>query len=148
MRNVLSLFVTVLIAGAITLAASCGSAEKPTAENPIPGKAIKAGPAGNNLTATLSNTEGVLKKGQQEFYLAFTDTSGKPVDVGSVALNYRMGAMGSMAEMNNGATFTTSGTPGVYKGKVNIEMAGEWQAQITYEGPVGKGSFSIPVSAK
>ncbi len=148
MRNVLSLFVTVLIAGAIIFAASCGPAEKPTAENPIPGKVIKAGPAGNNLTATLSNTEGALKKGQQEFYLAFTDSSGKPVDVGSVALNYRMAAMGSMAEMNNGATFTTSGTPGVYKGKVNIEMAGEWQAQITYEGPTGKGAFSIPVSAK
>lgn len=148
MKNISSLLVAFLFASAMVFAVSCGSAVKPTAENPIPGKVIKAGPAGNNLTATLSSTEGVLKKGQQEFYLAFTDSSGKPVDVGSVALNYRMAAMGSMAEMNNGATFTTSGTPGVYKGKVNIEMAGDWQAQITYEGPAGKGSFSIPVSAK
>jgi len=147
-KNILSLLAIVSIAGSLIFAAACGSAEKPTAENPIPGKVIKAGPAGNNLTATLSNTDGALKRGQQEFFLAFTDSSGKPVDVGSVALNYRMAAMGSMAEMNNGATFTTSGTPGVYKGKVNIEMAGEWQAQITYEGPAGKGSFSIPVSAK
>jgi hypothetical protein len=36
----------------------------------------------------------------------------------------------------------------VYSGKVEIEMAGEWQAQITYEGPAGKGSFSLPMVAK
>ena len=146
---------TVLFIGSITLfalivfAAACGSeTPKPTAENPIPGKAIKSGPAGNNLTATISNSDGTLKKGSQEFMLTFTDASGKPVDVGSVALNYRMAAMGSMAEMNNGSAFTTTGTPGVYKGKVDIEMAGEWQAQITYEGPAGKGAFSLPVRAK
>ena len=145
---------TVLFFGSITLfalvifGAACGSELKPTADNPIPGKVVKSGPAGNNLTATLSNTDGTLKKGSQEFMLTFTNASGKPVDVGSVALNYRMPAMGSMAEMNNGSTFTTTGTPGVYKGKVDIEMAGEWQAQITYEGPAGKGSFSLPVNAK
>ncbi|MEO7660116.1 MAG: FixH family protein, partial [Pyrinomonadaceae bacterium] len=105
------------------------------------------GPAGNNLTATLSSPTG-LKKGSQEFTLTFTDPAGKPIDVGSVALNYRMAAMGSMSEMNNGAKFTTTSTPGVYTGKVDIEMAGEWQAQITYEGPAGKGSFSLPVVAK
>ncbi len=145
---------TVLFIGSITLfslvvfIAACGSELKPTADNPIPGKVIKSGPAGNNLTATISNADGTLKKGSQEFMLTFTDASGKSVDVGSVALNYRMAAMGSMAEMNNGATFTTTGTPGVYKGKVDIEMAGEWQAQITYEGPAGKGAFSLPVNAK
>lgn len=146
---------TVLLIGSITLitlivfAAACGSeTPKPTADNPIPGKAIKSGPVGNNLTATISNADGTLKKGSQEFMLTFTDASGKAVDVGSVALNYRMAAMGSMAEMNNEATFTTTGTPGVYKGKVDIEMAGEWQGQITYEGPAGKGSFSLPVNAK
>lgn len=145
---------TVLFIGLIALfslivfIAACGSEPKPTAENPIPGKVIKSGPAGNNLTATISNADGTLKKGSQEFVLTFTDASGKPVDVGSVALNYRMAAMGSMAEMNKGATFTTTGTPGVYKGKVNIEMAGDLQAQITYEGPAGKGAFALPVSAQ
>ncbi|HEV8591111.1 MAG TPA: FixH family protein [Pyrinomonadaceae bacterium] len=145
---------TILFIGSLTLfsvivfIAACGSGQKPTAENPIQGKVIKSGPAGNNLTATISNAYGSLRKGQQEFMLVFTDASGKAVDVGSVALNNHMASMGSMAEMNNAATFTTTGTPGVYKGKANIEMAGEWQAQITYEGPAGKGSFSLPVTAK
>ena len=50
--------------------------------------------------------------------------------------------------MNDAATLTTTGTPGVYKGKIEIEMAGEWQAQITYEGPAGKGSFALSIVAK
>jgi hypothetical protein len=146
---------TVLIIGAITLftlaaiAAGCGSASNTGGTTaPAAGKTIVSGPAGNNLTATLSNADGVLKKGKQEFNLTFTDASGKAVDVGSAALNFRMPAMGGMSEMNSGATFTTTGTPGSYKGKAEIDMAGEWQAQVTYEGPAGKGAFSLTVAAK
>ncbi|HMU33599.1 MAG TPA: FixH family protein [Pyrinomonadaceae bacterium] len=112
------------------------------------GKAVKNGPAGNNLTATLSSSDGVLRNGKQNFTLTFADQSGKPVDVGSVALNFFMPAMGSMAAMNNPASFTTTDTPGVYAGKVDLEMAGEWQAQITYDGPVGKGKATITITAQ
>lgn len=132
----------------IVFAASCGSGPQPTAENPILGKVIKSGPAGNNLTVTLSSDSGTLKSGEQEIYLAFTDASGKPIDVGSVSFNNRMPAMGSMAEMNNAATLTTTGTPGVYRGKINVEMAGEWQSQIAYEGPAGKGKAALSVTAR
>lgn len=112
------------------------------------GKTIKAGPAGNNLTATLASADGVLRNGKQNFTLTFADQSGKPVDVGSVALNFFMPAMGSMAAMNNPASFTTTDTPGVYAGKVDLEMAGEWQAQITYDGPAGKGKAVITTTAQ
>ena len=157
------LFITVLsLAGIMALSAACGSgsdtatnagSNKPSdtgtsTSTVATGKSFATGPAGNNLTATLSSDSGTLKKGKQEFTLTFSDASGKPVDVGSVALNYRMPAMGSMAEMNNGSTFKTTSTPGVYAGSVDIEMAGEWQAQITYEGSAGKGSFSLSVVAK
>lgn len=144
---------TILFVGFISLVGvgvfvtACGSSNS-TTTTPAAGKTITSGPAGNNLTATVSNAEGVLRKGKQEFTLTFADTSGKPVDVGSVAFNNHMAAMGSMGAMNNAATLTTTGTPGVYSGKVEIEMAGGWQAQITYEGPAGKGSFSLPINAK
>jgi len=124
--------------------AACGAGSNDAA----PGKTIKSGPAGNNLTATISNADGVLRKGQQEFTLTFTDAAGKPVDVGAVGLNNNMPAMGSMPVMNNAATFTTTNTPGVYRGKINVEMAGDWQAQITYEGAAGKGKFTLPVTVK
>jgi hypothetical protein len=134
-----------LISVFAVFAAACGSGSTSTAN---PGKAIKSGPAGNNLTATLSNSDGVLRKGKQDFTLTFADASGKPVDVGAVSLNFFMPAMGSMAAMNNPATFTTTNTPGVYAGKADIEMGGEWQAQITYDGPAGKGKVSIAVTAQ
>jgi hypothetical protein len=126
------------------VAAACGS----NSNDAAPGKTIKSGPAGNNLTATISNADGVLRKNQQEFTLTFTDASGKPVDVGAVAYTNHMPSMGSMPVMNNAATFTTTNTPGIYRGKINIEMAGEWQAQITYEGAAGRGSFTLPVTVQ
>ncbi|HEX2639053.1 MAG TPA: FixH family protein [Pyrinomonadaceae bacterium] len=139
------IIVFVLIAAFAVFAAACGSASTTTAND---GKTIKGGPAGNNLTATLSNADGVLRKGKQDFTLTFTDASGKPVDVGAVSLNFFMPAMGTMAAMNNPATFTTTGTPGVYAGKTDLEMGGEWQAQITYDGPAGKGKANLPIVAQ
>ncbi len=135
--------IALLMIAALTIfALACGAGGNSA------GKQIKNGPAGNNLTASLSSSDGTLRKGKQDFTLTFTDTSGKPVDVGSAALNFFMPAMGSMSAMNTPATFTTTGTPGVYAGKVNLEMAGEWQAQITYEGPAGKGKVTLPITAQ
>lgn len=135
--------------GLIVLVAACSSSgTQPTAENPVQGKVIKSASVGNNLTVTLSNDTGKLKNGEQELMLAFTDASGKAVDVGAASLNFYMPGMGSMAPMNDAATLTTTATPGVYRGKVKIEMPGEWQAQVAYEGAAGKGKTSFPVTAQ
>jgi YtkA-like len=108
---------------------------------------IKSAPVGN-LTVTLANSDGVLRHGAQEFTLTFKDAAGKPVAIGAAALTFHMPGMGTMAAMNNAATLTTTPTPGVYHGKANIEMAGEWQAQVAYEGPAGRGQGSFPVTAQ
>ena len=134
-------FVLSLIALALIIAA-CGSKTADT------GKVIKTAPAGNNLTVALATSDGVLKHGNSEFMLTFSDSSGKPVDVGAVALTFHMPQMGTMAEMNDTATFTTTETPGVYRGKANIEVAGEWQVRITYDGPKGRGQATFPVTAQ
>lgn len=102
----------------------------------------------NNLTATLSNATGQLKQGEQDVMLAFKESSGKPVDVGAVSLNFHMPAMGGMSAMNEAATLTTTSTPGVYNGKVNIAMAGEWQGQLAFEGPAGKGKATFSATAR
>ena len=76
------------------------------------------------------------------------DSSGKAVDVGSASLNFYMPAMGTMPAMNNAATLKTTSTPGVYKAKAKVDMPGEWQAQVAYEGPAGRGAGSFPVTAQ
>jgi len=133
----------IFIALFAVFAAACGSGAGTTGA----GKTIKSGPVGS-LNVSLANSDGVLKKGKQDLTVTFADTSGKPVDVGSASVNFFMPAMGSMSAMNNPATLTTTGTPGIYKANVDIEMVGEWQAQITFDGPAGKGKGSIAVTAQ
>ena len=116
-------------------------------DNSATGKVVKTATV-NNLTVTLSTDDGVIKRGDEEFILSFADASGKAVDAGAVSLNFFMPAMGSMSAMNDPATLTTTGTPGVYRGKAKIEMAGEWQVQIAFEGAAGKGKTSFPVTAQ
>ena len=147
MKKIIIFVGLALFFGLVVLLAACTSGTTPTAENPIQGKVIKSGPI-DKLTVTLSSDTGKLKNGAQEIMLAFTDASGKPIDVGAASLNFSMPAMGSMAAMNDAATLTTTGTPGVYRGNVKIGMPGEWQAQISYEGTAGKGKTSIPVTAQ
>ena len=124
-----------------TLIAACGAKSDP-------GTVIKTASVGNDLTVAIATTDGVLKHGNSEFTLTFSEPSGKPVDVGAVALTFHMPQMGSMAEMNNAATFTTTETPGVYRGKANIEVGGEWQVKVNYEGPKGSGKASFPIIAQ
>jgi hypothetical protein len=130
---------------AVLLAAACGPSGSGSAADT--GKEIKSGKVGN-LTVSLSNAEGVLKQGDEEFFVTFKDASGKPVDVGAASLNFYMPAMGTMPVMNDPATLTTTNTPGVYGAKAKIEMAGEWQAQVAYEGPAGNAKGSFPVTAQ
>lgn len=130
----------------LVIVAACGS--KTGSNGSVPtGRVIRAVPVGN-LTATLSNDTGGLKRGNQELTISFTDASGKLVDVGAMSLNFHMDQMGTMAAMNDSVTFTTTNTPGVCRGKVNIESGGEWQAQLAYEGPAGKGKTTFSVTAQ
>lgn len=135
-----------LVIGLLTVAiliAACGAKDSGQT-----GKTIKSAPAGNNLTVSLATADGVLKHGSTEFTVTFADASGKPVDVGAVALTFHMPQMGTMAEMNDAATFTTTEAPGVYRGKADIQMRGEWQVRITYEGSMGQGQATFPVTAQ
>lgn len=136
------LMIVFSLAALALLAIACGS------KDAAGGKVIKSASAGNNLTVSLATSDGVLKHGNTEFTLTFTDSSGKPVDVGAASLTFHMPQMGTMAEMNAAATFTTTETPGVYSGRANIEVSGEWQVKITYDGPAGRGQASFPVTAQ
>src|SRR5262245_10346092 len=117
--------------------------------NPATGeeKTIKSTKSGD-ITVTLSSTSSEVKRGDNELFISFTDSAGNPIDVGSASLNFHMAAMGSMAEMNSGAQLTTTETPGKYRGRVNIEMSGTWEAQVAYQGSHGTGQAEMTVTAK
>lgn len=136
-------FTLILVAFSVFLAA-CNSGGDSTAAS---GKVVKETTA-NNLKIALLTPDGVIRDGKNEFTITFTDASGNPVEMDAVAVNFHMPAMGTMPVMNDAATITTSGKPGVYKGTVNLQMAGEWQTQVTYEGTAGKGKAILPIVAQ
>lgn len=140
-------FLAVLIAALVIPIIAVACSKSGSNSSAPGGKVIKAATV-ENLTATLSSDTGQLKQGDQEITLAFTDSAGKPVDVGAVSLNFHMPAMGGMAAMHDAVSLTTTDTPGIYRGKVNISMAGEWQGQLAYEGPAGKGKTTFSVTAR
>lgn len=135
-------YVASILMFALTLVAACSKSDSPGGEKTI--KSAKAG----EMTAMLSSATGTLKKGDNDLMLTFTDATGQPVDVGAASLNIHMAAMGTMAEMNNKATLTTTETPGKYRAQVNLEMGGTWEAQIKYQGTHGTGQASMTVQAK
>ncbi len=126
----------------VTFAAACGDNSAGSGMKQIATKKVS-----DDLTVTISGADGKLKNGEQTIMLAFTDGAGKPVDINAATLNFNMPAMGSMAEMNDAANLTTTGTPGQFKGSLNLQMAGDWTAQITYEG-AQTGKTTIPVKAQ
>lgn len=136
-------FTLILFAFSIFFAA-CGSGGGSTATS---GKVVKETTA-NDLKITLSTADGVIRDGKNEFTISFADASGNPVAMDAVAVNFHMPAMGTMPVMNDPATITTTGKSGVYKGTVNLQMAGDWQTQITYEGAAGSGKAMIPIVAQ
>ena len=132
---------SILIAAIALLAAACGGAKSGNE------KVIKSAKAGD-MTVTLANSTGELKNGANELMLEFTDASGKTVDVGAASLKFRMAAMGSMAEMNAGATLVTTDTPGKYRAQVSLEVPGTWEAMVAYQGPHGTGQATMSINAK
>lgn len=132
-----------ILAALVLLAAACGTGGAADA-----GKVIKSATVGGGLTVTMSNKDGVLRDGDNEFLLSFKDSTGKPVEVTAVALKFYMPPMGTMPAMTDAATFTTTGAAGTCQGKVKLEAAGEWQVQVSYESPAGSGKTSFPVTAQ
>lgn len=134
-------FFTLLFLFVISFAAACG-----TGSSGAP-QVIQSAKAGD-LTVTLSSNAGPLKHGENDLLVTFTDATGNPVDVGAASLNFHMGAMGSMAEMNDRATLTTTDKPGQYRAQVKLQMGGSWEAQVAYQGPQGTGKTTMNVQAK
>ena len=132
------IFLSLLALLTISIAACGGAATGSSA------KAIGEKKVNEKLTVSIMSADGKLKNGDQSLTLKFTDGSGKPVAIKSASLNFNMPAMGSMAEMNDPATLTTTATPGEFTGNVKIEMTGEWIAQIGYEGDeTGKTTMTM-----
>ena len=130
------------IAIPLLVLSACGPSGSSSGE-----KVIKSTRSGDT-TIALSSTSGEIKSGENDLTLSFTDPSDKPLAVPAASLKFYMPAMGAMAEMNDVATLTTTGTPGKFKVRVTIEVGGSWEAMISYQGSRGTEHATMSVTAK
>ena len=101
----------------------------------------------NGLTVNLYGAAGGLSLAENEVLIEFRDSaSGAPVDAGTVRFDLDMNMPGMV--MHSGATVSPAGGTGVYRARIRPEMAGDWTAQLRYDGPRGSGMMGFTVSVK
>jgi Cu(I)/Ag(I) efflux system membrane protein CusA/SilA len=99
------------------------------------------------LTVGLYHNEGGLRLAENEVLIEFRDAaSGAPVDVGRLKFALHMNMPGMV--MTSGATISPAGGIGRYRAKIKPDMAGDWTAQLKYDGPHGSGEISLTVNVK
>jgi Cu(I)/Ag(I) efflux system membrane protein CusA/SilA len=100
----------------------------------------------NDLSVNLINREGGLRKANNEVLIEFRDRNGQLVDVGDVKFDLDMNMPGM--QMHSGSTIERTKTLGQYQAKIKIDMSGDWNAKISFDGPHGQGQQSFSLTAK
>ena len=125
-----SIFVAVLLTG-------CGGAGETA-----PLKEVARVHSGQ-LDVVLLAARETLKQGKGTFVLEFRDGSGGLVDVGTVTVSASM-SMPGMAPMFGESTVMPTDSKGRYDVASDLSMAGTWRFTVTWNGPAGRGSVSMP----
>jgi Cu(I)/Ag(I) efflux system membrane protein CusA/SilA len=100
----------------------------------------------NDLTVNFIEREGRLHEGRNELLIEFRDRNGQLVDVGQVKFDLDMSMPGM--HMHSGATIEQTPSPGRYLAQLKIDMAGDWNAKISFNGPQGKGEANFPLNTR
>jgi Cu(I)/Ag(I) efflux system membrane protein CusA/SilA len=120
-------------------------ATRPPTEEGAAAGVLFASKSVNGMTVSFYHPKGRLQSGDNEVLVEFRDgASGRRVDVGAVRFDLDMNMPG-MA-MHSGSTVTADAQPGLYHVRVRADMAGDWVAQLRYEGPRGSGTVGFTVS--
>ena len=95
-----------------------------------------------DLVITLSNADGALRQGANQFRIEFRSAqTNELVDVGSVQLGAAMTMPGMV--MTSPITISPTGQAGVYQATGEYSMAGSWQMTLEWNGPAGRGSAAF-----
>jgi Cu(I)/Ag(I) efflux system membrane protein CusA/SilA len=99
----------------------------------------------NGLTVSFYHAAGALSVSENSVLIEFKDAvSGAPADVGTVKFTLDMNMPGMV--MHSGSTITPAGGTGRYQAKIKPDMAGDWTAQLKYDGPHGSGEIGFTVN--
>ena len=101
----------------------------------------------NGLTANFYHAGGGLTLDENDVQIEFRDAgSGAPADVGTVKFDLDMNMPG-MA-MHSGSTIEPGDATGRYRARIKPDMAGDWTAQLHYDGPRGSGDINFTINVR
>jgi hypothetical protein len=100
----------------------------------------------NDLTVKLMAPTGQLRKGDNKVLIEFRESVGQLVDVGDVNFTIDMNMPGVV--MHGGGLAQRTGTTGQYRAEVRADMAGDWNAKISFQSARGQGRQSFSVAVK
>jgi Cu(I)/Ag(I) efflux system membrane protein CusA/SilA len=100
----------------------------------------------SDLTANFIASKDQLNAGNNDIIIEFRDRNGQLVDAGDVKFDLNMNMPGM--QMHSGSTIERTNTPGRYRAKIKIDMAGDWNAKLFFDGPHGKGQQSFSLTVK
>jgi Cu(I)/Ag(I) efflux system membrane protein CusA/SilA len=100
----------------------------------------------NDLTVKLMAPAGQLQKGDNNVLIEFRDSDRQLVDVGDVNFTIDMNMPGMT--MHGGGPAQRTGTTGQYRAEVRADMAGDWSAKVSFNGPRGHGETNFSISAR
>ena len=101
------------------------------------------------VSITLLSARNEMVSGQNTLEIAFADaTTGVPIEVEDVTIEFSMPAMGAMPPMQSKADVTPLSDPGRFRAVVNVQMPGEWQVTVRFQGPEGETSQTFAVVAQ
>jgi hypothetical protein len=76
--------------------------------------------------------------------IKFADRTGHPLQIADVRLDLSMNMPGMV--MHSSAKMEKQNSPGEYLAHLTPEMAGDWNADLSYQGPQGVTTFQVPIS--
>jgi len=100
----------------------------------------------NDLTVRISDRDGRLHQGDNETTIEFRDAKARLVDVGKVNLQIDSNMPGT--QIHPDVVVERTATRGLYRATIQVDMSGDWNMKISYDGPHGKGETTLPVPAE
>jgi len=100
----------------------------------------------NDLIVKLMAPAGQFQTGDNNVLIEFRDSDGQLVDVGDVNFTIDMNMPGVV--MHGGGLAQKTGTAGQYRAEVRADMAGDWNASVSYQGPEGNEQATFPINVK
>jgi copper/silver efflux system protein len=100
----------------------------------------------DGLTVSVLSADGQIHARDNSLEIKFEDQDGHPVNVENVKLNLSMNMPGM--EMHSAAKMNVDPKGDTHQAHLTPDMAGDWVADLSYQGPKGPGKLTVPIDVK